>query len=81
MKASIFTIAIVVGMFLFESISRLIPDYKSLGYLSLTHYYVPTEILINGVVDGAGLIVMVVITIVCLFASLIYFDYRNIVVS
>ena len=81
MKASIFTIAVVVGMFLFDSISRLIPDYESLGYLSLTHYYVPTDILINGNVDVGGLVVLVAITLVCLFASLVYFDYRNIVVS
>ena len=81
MKASIYTIAIVVGMFLFDSISRLIPDYESLGYLSLTHYYVPTDILINGNVDVGGLVVLIVITLLCLFASLIYFDYRNIVVS
>ena len=81
MKASIVTIAIVVGMFVFDSVSRLIPDYELLGSLSLTKYYVPTDILISGNVDVGGLVVMVIVTIICLFAALVYFDYRNIMVS
>jgi len=81
MKASIFTTAIIVGMFIFDSISRLVPDYEALGYISLTHYYVPTDIIISGRVDGVGIIVLIAITIVCLIISMIYFERRNIVVS
>lgn len=81
MKASIFTIAIIVGMFIFDSISRLVPDYEVLGYASLTHYYIPTNILISGTVDIAGVVVLISITIVCLIISMFYFERRNIVVS
>ena len=81
MKASIFTIAIIIGMYIFESISLMIPDLESIGYVSLTHYFVPADILIDGIVDISGVIVLIFITVICLLLSMFYFDRRNITVS
>jgi len=81
MKASMITIAIILGMYIFESISLLLPDYESMGYLSLTHYFIPADILIEGSVDGLGVGVLVLVALICLIVSMVYFDYRNIVVS
>ncbi|HID26202.1 MAG TPA: hypothetical protein EYP23_07080 [Thermoplasmata archaeon] len=52
MKAGVVAISVVVAMFIFESISLVVPDYKSIGYLSLMHYYNPADILLRGNVDG-----------------------------
>jgi ABC-2 type transport system permease protein len=81
MKASIITIAIILGMYIFESISLLLPDYEFMGYISLTHYFVPADILIEGNVDVLGVGVLSLVAILCLIAAMLYFDYRNIVVS
>ena len=80
MKASIIMIAIIVGMFVFRSISLMIPDYEALGAISLTHYYNPYDILKEGNVDVVGVIVLVVVIIECLLAAMFYFDRRNITV-
>jgi ABC-2 type transport system permease protein len=80
-KAGIMTIAIIIGMYIFESVSLLIPDYKFVGYVSLTHYYNPADILINGIVDLYGLGVLVICIVVCLVISMMYFDHRDIAVS
>ena len=79
-KASIIMIAIIVGMFVFRSISLMIPDYEALGAISLTHYYNPYDILKEGNVDAVGVIVLVVVIIECLLAAMFYFDRRNITV-
>ena len=80
-KAGIITIAIIIGMYIFESISLLIPDYKSMGYVSLTHFYNPADILINGIVDVYGVVVLVIFIVICLIISMIYFDHKDIAVS
>jgi ABC-2 type transport system permease protein len=80
-KASIITIAIIIGMYIFESISLLIPEYKSMGYVSLTHYYNPADILLKGIVDMYGVIVLVIFIVICLIISMIYFDHKDIAVS
>ena len=81
MKASIIMIAILVGMFVFESISLIIPDYESIGYLSLSHYFNPYDILKAGDVDVVGVIVLFVISSISLIISMIYFEHRDIAVS
>ena len=80
-KASIITIAIIIGMYIFESISLLIPEYKSMGYVSLTHFYNPADILIKGIVDVYGVVILVIFIVVCLIISMIYFDHKDITVS
>jgi len=81
MKASIITIAIVMGMFIFESVSLLAPDYENMGLISLTHYYNPHDILKAGEVDVVGIVVLLVFTIICLIIAMIYFEHRDIAVS
>ena len=80
-KASIITIAIIIGMYIFESISLLIPDYKSIGYISLTHFYNPADILIKGIVDIYGVIVLIIFIVLCLIISMIYFNHKDIAIS
>ncbi len=80
-KASIITIAIIIIMYIFESISLLIPDYKFMGYVSLTHFYNPADILIKGIVDVYGIVVLVIFIVICLIISMIYFDHKDITVS
>ena len=81
MKASIVMIAVVVAMFIFESISLIVPDYKSIGYLSLMHYYNPADILLRGDVDGAGVVVLLAVIVETLVFAMLYFEHRDIVVS
>jgi ABC-2 type transport system permease protein len=81
MKASIIAIAIVMGMFIFESVSLLAPDYENMGLISLTHYYNPADILINGEVDVTGLVILLAFTPICLIIAMIYFEHRDIAVS
>ncbi len=78
MKSSITTMAIVVGMFILDSIAQMIPDYDYIGYLSLKNYYRPYESLKFGEVYGEGLVVFIVFTIVVLIATMIYFEHKNI---
>jgi ABC-2 type transport system permease protein len=81
MKASIIMIALLIGMFVFKSISLMIPDYEFLGYVSLTNYFNPYDILTLGEVDKVGVIVLVVVTIEFLLMAMLYFDRRDIAVT
>jgi ABC-2 type transport system permease protein len=80
MKASIVMIAIIVGMFIFESLGNMIPDYESMGLISLTHYYDPSETLINGEVNITGLIVLSVIAVWAVITAMIYFEHKDITI-
>ncbi len=81
MKASIVMIAVLVGMFIFNSISNMVPDYETVGSISLMRYYDPTEILLNGEVDGGGAVVLLVISIVCVLIAIVYFERKDIPVT
>ena len=81
MKASIIMIAILTGMFIFESISLMIPDYENMGLISITHYFNPYDILKLGKVDVVGVIVLIAVIFSCLIAAMIYFEHRDIAVS
>jgi len=81
MKASIILMGIVVGMFVFRSLSLMIPDYEKLGLISITHYYNPYEILIKETVDPNGVAVLIGVCIVCLIIAMFYFEKRDIAVA
>jgi len=81
MKASIIMIAIIVGMFVFRSISLMVPDYESISSISLTYYFNPYDILKSGTVDVVGIVVLIVVILECLFASMFIFERRDINVS
>jgi len=81
MKASIFMIALLMGMFIFRSISLMIPDYESIGFLSLSHYFNPYDILTEGFVDLTGVVVLTVVIIECLLVSMFYFSRKDIKIS
>lgn len=81
MKASVVMIALVIGMYIIESISLIVPDYESIGLVSLIHYYNPADILLHGEVDVIGLLVLVGVTVVGLLLSMVYFEWRDIAVT
>lgn len=81
MKASIIMIAVLVGMYIFESISLMIPDYEKLGLISITHYFNPYDLLKYGKIDTVGVIVLLVVTCICLISAMIYFNNKDIAVS
>jgi ABC-type transport system involved in multi-copper enzyme maturation permease subunit len=81
MKASIIMIVLIVGMFVFQSLSLMAPDFENMGYISIIHYFNPYDILRDGNVDMVGIIVLLVITVQCLIFSMIYFEHKDIAVS
>ena len=74
-------IAIIVWMFIFESISLMISDYEFMGLISIVHYYNFADILLVGKVDATGSIVLVAVSLERLFMSMLYFGRRDISVS
>jgi ABC-2 type transport system permease protein len=78
MKASIVIIAILIGMYVINSISLMSPDYESLGSLSIYHYFDPFNVLDAGKVDIGGIFVFIAIITVCMIISLIYFEHKDI---
>ncbi len=81
MKSSIIMIAILVGMFVLNSLSLTAPDYEFLGYFSFLHYFDTYNVLQFGEIDFVGISVLIGVTVICLVVSMIYFEYRDINVS
>ncbi len=81
MKSSIILIMILVGMFVLNSLSLTTPDYNWLGSFSFSHYFDTYNVLELGEVDLVGISVFVAVTIICLVVSMIYFEYRDIMIS
>jgi ABC-2 type transport system permease protein len=78
MKASVVTMAIVVAMYIFDSIAEMIPDYETLGLISLKHYFKPYEALKLGEIDPFGNGVLILVTLIAIIAAILYFDYKDI---
>lgn len=81
MKSSIFMIAILVGMFVVNSVSLMTSDYEVLGYFSFLHYFDTFNVLEFGEIDGVGLAVFFGVTISCLIGAMLYFEKRDIEVT
>ena len=78
MKASVVMMAIVVSMFIFDSISEMIPDYETLGLISLKHYFQPYNALKLGQIDATANLILILVTIIALIAAMFYFDWKDI---
>ena len=81
MKSSIIMISILVAMFVINSLSLMSPDYELMGSFSFLHYFDTYAVLKFGEIDVAGIFVFIAVTIVCLVAAMIYFEYRDIAIS
>ena len=81
MKASIFFIGLLMGMYVIDVVSKTAPDYKFLGYGSIIHYFDTYDSLKNGVVDISSVFVLIAVIIVCLVVAMIYFEHRDIAIS
>ncbi|MBS3778212.1 MAG: ABC transporter permease subunit [Candidatus Thermoplasmatota archaeon] len=78
MKSSVIMMAIVVAMFIFDSIAEMIPDYEALGLISLKHYFKPYDALKLGEIDAIGNIVLIIVTFTALIAAMLYFERKDI---
>jgi hypothetical protein len=78
MKASIFFIAILMGMYVIDTMSKTVPAYESLGVVSITHYFIPYDTLKFGDFGVVEALVLICVTTVCLVISLIYFEHKDI---
>jgi ABC-2 type transport system permease protein len=78
MKASIFFIAMLMSMYVIETMSKTVPAYESLGVVSITHYFVPYYTLKFGDFNVTFALVLIGVTIVCLILSMIYFERKDI---
>jgi len=78
MKASITFIAILMGMYVLETISKTVPDYELIGIVSITHYFIPYNTLKFGDFNVSSALILICITTVCLVVSLIYFEHKDI---
>ena len=81
MKSSIIMISILVAMFVVNSLSLMAPDYEFMGSFSFLHYFDTFNVLKYGEVDGAGIIVFIAVTLVCLVLAMVYFEKRDIAVT
>ncbi|KYK24740.1 hypothetical protein AYK25_01550 [Thermoplasmatales archaeon SM1-50] len=81
MKSSIFMIAILIGMFIINSISLMASDYEVLGFFSFLHYFDTFNVLEFGEIDGAGLVVFISVTVICLIGAIVYFEKRDIEIT
>ncbi len=80
-RAGIVTVGILMGMYIVQTISLLSPDYENVAYLSLMHYFDPSETLLSGSADAFGLVVLIVVTLECLLVSILFFEKKDIAVS
>lgn len=78
MKASVVTMAIVVAMFIFDSIAEMISDYEALGLISLKHYFKPYDALKLGEIDLFANGVLLLVCLFALIAAIFYFDWKDI---
>lgn len=78
MKASIIMIAVLVGMYIINSLSLMSPDYEFMGYFSIYRYFDTFEVLKFGEVDMAGVFVFIGVITACLVVSMIYFEHKDI---
>jgi ABC-2 type transport system permease protein len=81
MKSSIIIISILIGMFVLNSLSLMAPDYEWIGSFSFPHYFDTYSVLQFGEIDVVGVFVFIVITVICLAASMVYFEYRDIPIT
>lgn len=78
MKASVVMMAVVVAMFIFDSIAEMIPDYEALGLISLKHYFQPYNALKLGEINLTANLVLTLVTVIALIAAVFYFDWKDI---
>jgi hypothetical protein len=66
-------------MFLYtESLTKMLPFLNNLSFLSLFHFYRPGEILIHNNFFILNPIILIIISVIFLFTSIIVFTRRDI---
>jgi ABC-2 type transport system permease protein len=77
MKASIVMIAILVGMYIINSLSLMSHDFEFMGNLSIFQYFDTFQVLKFGEIDGSGVFAYIGIITACLLISMIYFEHKD----
>ncbi len=77
-KAGLVTIIIIIGMIFCETFSRLLSDFSFTGFFSLTHFFNPDELLVQGGVDLIGIIVLLCFAAESILVGLVMFMKRDI---
>jgi len=78
MKASIFFIGTLMGMYVIDMVSKTSADYEGIGYVSIIHYIDLYDTLKFGKVDVEGVIVLWAVAIVTLIIAMIFFEHKDI---
>jgi len=80
MKASIFFIGTLMGMYVIDMVSKTSTDYEWIGYASIIHYIDLYDALKFGKVDVSGVFVLFSVIVICLIIAMIYFEHKDITV-
>ena len=78
MKGSIIMIAVIIAMYIYQTMAQMIPSFEFIGYFSLMKYTVTYDVLKFGKVDAQGIIVLSAVTIIVLIITMIYFEHKDI---
>jgi len=81
MKASIFFIGTLMGMYVIDMVSKTSADYEAIGYASIIHYVDLYDSLKYGKVDVSGVFVLIAVIVVSLVIAMIYFEHKDIQVT
>jgi ABC-2 type transport system permease protein len=76
-RAQTVGIGAVFAMFLVDSVT-LDTDYEWIGDPAFSRYFDPTEILVEGDVDWAGIAILLAVTVVLVMAAAEYFERKDV---
>jgi ABC-2 type transport system permease protein len=77
-KGTIYTIAIILAMYVYLTLSQIVSSLEFIGYFSIMKYAETFEVLKYGEVDVPGIIVLSTVTIIILIVTMIYFEHKDI---
>jgi len=81
MKASIFFIGTLMGMYVIDMVSKTAADYEAIGYASIIHYIDLYDTLKYRKVDVSGVFVLIAVVVVSLVIAMICFEHKDIQVT
>jgi ABC-2 type transport system permease protein len=78
MKGSIIMIAVIIAMYIYQTMAQMVSSIEFIGYFSLMKYTVTYDVLKFGKVDAQGIIILVTVTLITLIITMIYFEHKDI---
>ncbi|UCB57953.1 MAG: ABC transporter permease subunit [Thermoplasmatales archaeon] len=77
MKGAIIMIAVIIAMYVYQTMGQMISSLEFIKYFSLMYYTNAYEVLKFGKVDVAGFIILSTATILLLIITMIYFEHKD----